>query len=48
MNLLTLYTDTDFADAVVPAGMLLIFFSVDSNGKVSKRYKDENGNYGSL
>jgi hypothetical protein len=47
MNLLTLHTDADFADAIVPAGMLLIFYAL-TEGKVTRRYKDENGNYGSL
>ena len=48
MNLSTLHIDADFANAVVPAGQLLIFFSVDSNGKVVKRYKDSNGNFGDM
>lgn len=48
MNLLKINTDNDFADAVVPAGHLLIFFALDSSGKVVKRYKDSNGNFGSM
>ena len=48
MNLLTLYTDTDFENAVVPAGELLIFYSLDSGGKVVKRFKDSNGNLGNM
>lgn len=47
MNLLKINTDNDFADAVVPAGHLLIFYAL-SNGKVVKRYKDSNGNFGSM
>ena len=47
MRLLTLHTDNDFADAVVPAGHLLIFYAL-SNGKVVKRYKDSNGKFGSM
>ena len=48
MNLLKLYTDNDFQNAAVPEGTLLIFFALDSNGKVVKRYKDSNGNFGSM
>ena len=48
MNLLKLYTDNDFSNAVVPEGTLLIFFALDSSGKVVKRYKDSNGNFGRM
>ena len=47
MNLSTLHIDADFANAVVPAGQLLIFYAT-SNGKVVKRYKDSNGNFGDM
>lgn len=47
MNLSTLHIDADFANAVVPAGQLLIFYAL-SNGKVVKRYKDSNGNFGDM
>lgn len=48
MKLSKLYTDADFENAVVQEGELLIFYSLDSSGKVVKRYKDSNGNYGSM
>jgi hypothetical protein len=48
MNLLILHTDSDFAYTAVPAGELLIFYSLDSSGKVVKRFKDSNGNFGSM
>ena len=48
MKLSTLKTDSDFENAVVPEGALLIFFALDSSGKVVKRYKDSNGNFGSM
>lgn len=47
MNLLTLHTDSDFANAIVPEGELLIFYAL-VNGKVVKRYKDSNGNFGDI
>lgn len=47
MNLLKINTDNDFADAVVPAGHLLIFYAF-INGKVVKRYKDSNGKFGDM
>ena len=47
MNLLILHTDSDFAYTAVPAGELLIFYAL-SNGKVVKRFKDSNGNFGSM
>lgn len=48
MKLLKLYSDSDFENAVVPPGELLIFFSLDSSGKVVKRFKDSNGNFGEM
>lgn len=47
MNLLKLYTDSDFSSAVVPDGQLLTFFSL-RDGKIVKRYKDSNGNFGDM
>lgn len=38
----------EFSAAVVPKGMVLIFYAVDEKGKTVKQYKDSNGNFGSM
>ena len=48
MNLLTLNTDNDFINSVVPEGYLLVFYSLDNNGNIIKRYKDSKGNFGNI
>ena len=48
MQLAQIKKDSDFKNAVVPAGSLLIFLALDSSGKVVKRYKDSNGNFGNM
>ena len=48
MELSKIYTDNDFKNAVVPAGQLLTFTALDSNGKAITRYKDSNGAFGTL
>ena len=48
MDVVKLYKDSDFANAVVPEGTLLVFFSVNDSGKVVRRYKDSNGNFGDM
>ena len=48
MDLLNLKTDNDFINSVVPEGYLLVFYSLDNNGNVVKRYKDSNGNFGNI
>jgi hypothetical protein len=48
MNLLDLKTDNDFNGAIVPEGYLLIFYSLDNNGNIVKRYKDSKGNFGDI
>lgn len=47
MDLVQIKTDSDFQNAVVPEGRLLTFYTL-SDGKVVKRFKDSNGNYGSM
>lgn len=47
MELKKLYTDMDFANVIVPEGYRLTFYTF-AEGKVTKRYKDSNGNYGSM
>lgn len=48
MLLSTIYNDLDFTESKIPEGYLLIFYSLDDNGNVVKRYKDSNGNFGNL
>lgn len=48
MNLEKLKTDGEFSAAVVPPGMVLIFYTTGKNGKMVKQYKDSNGNFGSM
>ena len=48
MELTAVHKDSDFKNAVVPAGSLLIFLALDSSGKVVKRFKDSNGNFGNM
>ena len=47
MDLMQIKTDSDFQNAVVPEWRLLTFYTL-SDGKVVKRFKDSNGNFGSL
>lgn len=47
MNLLKIYTDSDFNSAVVPDGQLLTFYIL-RDGQIVKRYKDSNGNFGDM
>lgn len=48
MNLSQLKSGSDFSAAVVPPGMVLIFYTTDEKGNLVKQYKDSNGNYGSM
>jgi hypothetical protein len=48
MDMTKIYTDADFADAIVPEGQVLIFNALDSAGKAVTRYKDESGNFGTM
>lgn len=43
-----LYKDIDLSDSKVQQGYLLVFYSVDSKGNIIKRYKDSEGNFGTL
>ena len=47
MDVVKIYEDTDFNSAVVPQGTILIFNSF-VNGQLVARYKDSNGNFGTL
>lgn len=47
MDLQKIYTDSDFSSAVVPDGQILLFSAIE-NGKPVTRYKDSNGNFGTL
>lgn len=47
MDLTKIYADSDFANAVVPAGQILVFTGLE-NGKPVTRYKDSSGNFGTL
>lgn len=51
MKLDTIYEDSQFSNSTVPEGYLLIFMGYNSgvsDGTVVKRYKDSNGNFGTL
>lgn len=47
MDLQKIYTDSDFSLATVPDGQLLLFNAIE-DGKPVTRYKDSNGNFGTL
>ena len=47
MNLQKIYTDSDFSNTVVTDGQLLLFNAIE-DGKPVTRYKDSNGNFGTL
>lgn len=47
MDLQKIYTDSDFSNTVVPDGQLLLFNAIE-DGKPVTRYKDSNGNFGTL
>lgn len=51
MKLETIYEDIKFSNSVVPEGYLLVFTGYSSgvsDGVVVKRYKDSQGNFGTL
>ena len=47
MDVKKIYDDSDFANAVVPEGAILIFNAL-VNGQVVTRYKDSSGSFGTL
>lgn len=47
MDLTKIYTDSDFADAIVPAGQILVFTGLE-NEKPVTRYKDSYGNFNTI
>ena len=48
MDLVKIYNDSDFSEASVPPGEILIFTGRDPYGKVVTRYKDSSGNFGTI
>jgi hypothetical protein len=48
MDLQKIYKDTDFSNAEIPEGQILTYLGTDAEGKVTKMYKDSNGNIGSM
>lgn len=47
MDLQKIYSDSDFENAVVPEGQILVFNGTE-NGKPVTRYKDSSGNFGTI
>ena len=47
MALIKIYSDSDFENAAVPEGQILVFNSIE-DGKVVTRYKDSSGNFGTM
>ena len=48
MDLVKIYNDSDFSEASVPPGEILIFTGRDSYGNAVTRYKDSSGDFGTL
>lgn len=48
MELVKIYTDKDFENSVIPEGQILTYIGTDENGKVVTRYKDSQGNTGTI
>ena len=51
MKIEEIYEDKYFYDTKVPEGQLFVFIGYDTGlkgGKIVKRYKDSNGNFGSM
>jgi hypothetical protein len=48
MEIVTLRSDADFINSIVPDGYLLVFAALDDKGNVIKRYKDSSGNFGDI
>jgi hypothetical protein len=50
MKLDKIYTDAEFANAVIPVGTRLIFLGYKDgiSGEVTLRYKDSDGNFGNV
>ena len=48
MSIQKLKTNNDFLQSIIPENTLLTFFSKNSQGQVSLKYKDSDGNFGSI
>lgn len=48
MELQKIHKDTDFSNAEIPEGQILTYIGTDENGKVVTRYKDNQGNTGTM
>lgn len=48
MDLQKIYTDSDFSNAAIPEGQILTYLGTDESGKVVTRYKDSQGNVGTI
>lgn len=48
MDMTKIYTDNDFENAVVPEGQILTCLGTDESGNVVTRYKDSQGNVGTI
>lgn len=48
MELQKIYKDTDFSNAEIPEGQILTYIGTDENGKVVTKYKDNQGNTGTI
>ena len=46
MLLNEVHNDSDFVDSKIPDGSILVFYSLNENGEIVKRYKDSSGNFG--
>lgn len=48
MDMTKIYADSDFENAVVPEGQILTYLGTDESGNVVTRYKDSQGNVGTI
>lgn len=48
MDLQKIYTDADFSNAEIPEGQILTYLGTDESGNVVTRYKDSQGNVGTI
>jgi hypothetical protein len=48
MELQKIYKDTDFSNAEIPEGQILTYIGTDDSGKFTTKFKDNEGNYGTI
>ena len=48
MQVEPIQSDSSYNNSAIPEGKVLVFYAIDNQGQVVKRYKDSSGNFGNL